>query len=50
MIWGDFASDTVIAASQQNLFLEYKKKFETKNLVYRTRAAACPEPVGLIIK
>ena len=50
MIWGDFARGTVITDSEQNLFLEYKKKFETKNFVYQTPVAACPEPVELIIK
>ena len=47
---GQSKREPEIAASERNLFLEYKKKYETKQIVYRTRAAACPEPVGLIIK
>ena len=39
-----------VRSLRNTIYFQSTKKFETKKLVYRTRAAACPEPVGLIIK
>ena len=43
---GDVPARAVIKIN----FRVQKMKSETKKLVYHTLAAACPEPVGLIIK